>query len=70
MLASSCLGTLKSLPPGRHDADLEFFLMFSVMDENESWYLSENVASFCEDPDSVDEEDEGFGESNKLHGGC
>ncbi|XP_013930839.1 PREDICTED: hephaestin-like, partial [Thamnophis sirtalis] len=32
-------GTLKVLPSRRHDVDLDFFLMFSVVDENESWHL-------------------------------
>uniref|UniRef100_A0A8D2PZT0 ferroxidase n=1 Tax=Varanus komodoensis TaxID=61221 RepID=A0A8D2PZT0_VARKO len=61
-------GTLKSLSQSRHDMDLDFFLMFSVTDENESWYLEENVASFCKEPDSVDVEDEAFKESNRMHG--
>ncbi|XP_042335296.1 hephaestin [Sceloporus undulatus] len=60
-------GTLKSRSQRRHDADLDFFLMFSVVDENESWHLQENIRSFCQEPDSVDEEDEGFKESNRMH---
>nr|XP_060611989.1 hephaestin [Anolis sagrei ordinatus] len=60
-------GTLKSRSQRRHDADLDFFLMFSVVDENESWHLHENIASFCGEPDSVDEEDEAFKESNRMH---
>jgi len=50
--------------------DVDFFLMFSVVDENLSWYLDENIASFCTDPGSVDKEDEEFQESNKMHGQC
>ncbi|CAH2246886.1 ceruloplasmin [Pelobates cultripes] len=45
----------------------EFILMFSVIDENLSWYLDENIKTFCTDPDSVDKEDEDFKESNKMH---
>ncbi|XP_026558869.1 hephaestin isoform X2 [Pseudonaja textilis] len=60
-------GTLKMLPSRRHDVDLDFFLMFSVVDENESWHLDENIASFCTEPDSVDKEDEEFRESNRMH---
>ncbi|XP_032993749.1 hephaestin isoform X2 [Lacerta agilis] len=60
-------GTLKSVSQRRHDVDLDFFLMFSVVDENESWHLDQNIASFCGDPSAVDEEDEGFRESNKMH---
>lgn len=50
--------------------DLDFFLMFSVIDENLSWYLDENIASFCTDPGSVNKEDEEFQESNRMHGEC
>ncbi|KAJ6663217.1 hypothetical protein lerEdw1_010353 [Lerista edwardsae] len=60
-------GTLKSISQRRHDVDLDFFLMFSVIDENESWHLGDNIASFCDDPGSVDKEDEGFRASNKMH---
>ncbi|OCT80945.1 ceruloplasmin isoform X1 [Xenopus laevis] len=45
----------------------EFILMFSVIDENLSWYLDENINAFCTDPSSVDKNDEDFQESNKMH---
>ncbi|XP_075124940.1 ceruloplasmin-like [Leptodactylus fuscus] len=45
----------------------EFILMFSVIDENLSWYLDENIKNYCTDPGSVDKEDEDFQESNKMH---
>ncbi|XP_062998189.1 hephaestin [Elgaria multicarinata webbii] len=60
-------GTLKNLSQNRRDMDLDFFLMISVIDENESWHLGENIASFCSEPGTVDEEDEAFKESNKMH---
>uniref|UniRef100_A0A8D0HPU9 Ceruloplasmin n=1 Tax=Sphenodon punctatus TaxID=8508 RepID=A0A8D0HPU9_SPHPU len=60
-------GALKSVSQRRHDVDLDFFLMFSVVDENHSWYLDENIASFCAAPESVDKEDEAFQESNRMH---
>uniref|UniRef100_A0A8D2KXT3 ferroxidase n=1 Tax=Varanus komodoensis TaxID=61221 RepID=A0A8D2KXT3_VARKO len=44
-----------------------FALMFSVIDENLSWYLEENVNTFCSDPSTVDKEDEDFQLSNKMH---
>ncbi|XP_068187172.1 ferroxidase HEPHL1-like [Antennarius striatus] len=47
------------------DVDKEFFLLFSVMDENTSWYLSQNVEMFAKSPSNVTEED--FEESNKMH---
>ncbi|XP_048338885.1 hephaestin-like [Sphaerodactylus townsendi] len=60
-------GTLESVSQRRRDVDLSFFLMFSVTDENESWHLRENIATFCGDPESVDEEHEEFKESNRMH---
>ncbi|KAK2828659.1 hypothetical protein Q5P01_019693 [Channa striata] len=47
------------------DVDKEFFLLFSVMDENISWYLSENIQKFGNT--ETDPLDEDFEESNKMH---
>lgn len=44
----------------------EFFLLFSVMDENESWYLEQNILKFGNDDSNPNDED--FQESNKMHG--
>ncbi|XP_019376637.1 PREDICTED: hephaestin [Gavialis gangeticus] len=60
-------GVLTGTSQRRHDVDLDFFLMFSVIDENLSWYLDENIASFCTDPGSVNKEDKEFQESNRMH---
>ncbi|XP_048361787.1 ceruloplasmin isoform X2 [Sphaerodactylus townsendi] len=49
------------------DIDQEFILLFSVMDENFSWYLDENIQTYCSEPDKVDKENEDFQESNKMH---
>jgi len=49
------------------DVDREFVQMFTVFDENASWYLDENIEAFAGDPASVDPEDEGFMESNLMH---
>ncbi|XP_030663046.1 hephaestin isoform X9 [Nomascus leucogenys] len=54
-------------PPQRQDVDHDFFLLFSVVDENLSWHLDENIATYCSDPASVDKEDETFQESNRMH---
>ncbi|XP_036392053.1 hephaestin-like protein 1a [Megalops cyprinoides] len=51
----------------RTDVDRDFILMFSVVDENLSWYLEENIENFCSDSKSVDPDDEDFQESNKMH---
>lgn len=48
--------------------DNYFFLLFSVVDENLSWHIDENIATYCSDPASVNKEDEAFQESNKMHG--
>ncbi|XP_040006414.1 ferroxidase HEPHL1 isoform X1 [Xiphias gladius] len=45
--------------------DKEFFLLFSVMDENMSWYLDENIKRFGSS--QTNPEDEDFEESNKMH---
>ncbi|NXN19431.1 HEPH protein, partial [Indicator maculatus] len=74
-IASGLIGPLLTCKKGiltgssqrRQDVDIDFFLMFSVVDENLSWYLDENIAAFCTDPGSVDKEDEEFQESNKMH---
>ncbi|XP_030071954.1 ceruloplasmin [Microcaecilia unicolor] len=45
----------------------EFILMLSVADENLSWYLDENIKTYCTDSASVDKDNEDFQESNKMH---
>lgn len=39
-----------------------------VFDENESWYLDENIETYSVNPHLVDKENEEFLESNKMHG--
>lgn len=39
-----------------------------IFDENESWYLDENIKTYSTNPHHVDKEDEEFLESNKMHG--
>ncbi|KAL9973398.1 hypothetical protein ACROYT_G019854 [Oculina patagonica] len=53
----------------RQDVDREFALMFTVLDENESWYLDENIDKYCKKPGNKDtlKEDADFQESNKMH---
>ncbi|XP_061754573.1 ferroxidase HEPHL1 isoform X2 [Nerophis ophidion] len=50
---------------GTQSVDKEFFLLFSVMDENLSWYLEYNMAMFGSNDSNMDDED--FQESNKMH---
>ncbi|NWX91814.1 FA8 factor, partial [Nothoprocta pentlandii] len=42
-------------------------VLFSVFDENRSWYLSENIQRFCTDPAHVDTQDPQFYASNVMH---
>ncbi|KAJ7412582.1 hypothetical protein WISP_95318 [Willisornis vidua] len=42
-------------------------VLFSVFDENLSWYLEENVRRFCSDPAHVDTQDPQFYASNVMH---
>ena len=51
----------------RTDVDKEFALLFTVLDENESWYLKENIQKRANSPRTVQEEDETFKESNRMH---
>ncbi|XP_019108749.1 hephaestin-like protein 1 isoform X2 [Larimichthys crocea] len=50
----------------RNDVDQDVFLMFTIVDENMSLYLEENIQR-CSDPDGVDQEDPDFQESNLMH---
>uniref|UniRef100_A0A3B4DAU7 ferroxidase n=1 Tax=Pygocentrus nattereri TaxID=42514 RepID=A0A3B4DAU7_PYGNA len=47
--------------------DQDILLMFSVVDENLSWYLQENIQTFCSDPAGVDINDPDFQLSNKKN---
>ncbi|KAK2498280.1 hypothetical protein MC885_002500 [Smutsia gigantea] len=60
-------GVLNTYSGTRTDVDREFIIMFTLVDENQSWYLDENIRHFCTDPDSVNKEDAVFQRSNKMH---
>ncbi|MGH0145207.1 UNVERIFIED_CONTAM: hypothetical protein FKN15_071274 [Acipenser sinensis] len=45
----------------------EFVLLFLIFDENESWYLDENIKAYMSNPETVIKEDNDFIESNKMH---
>ncbi|XP_059121063.1 ceruloplasmin [Peromyscus eremicus] len=47
--------------------DREFVVMFSVVDENLSWYLEDNINTFCSEPKKVDKDNEDFQESNRMY---
>uniref|UniRef100_A0A672P7W1 Transmembrane 4 L6 family member 1-like n=1 Tax=Sinocyclocheilus grahami TaxID=75366 RepID=A0A672P7W1_SINGR len=71
-IASGLIGPLIICKKGSldvHDktADYLYALMFTVSDENLSWYLDENIRTYCTAPAKVNKDDEGFQESNKMH---
>uniref|UniRef100_A0A3B5B2E7 Hephaestin n=1 Tax=Stegastes partitus TaxID=144197 RepID=A0A3B5B2E7_9TELE len=45
----------------------EYHLMATVFDENLSWYLDDNIRTYTTVPTSVNKNDEGFVNSNKMH---
>ncbi|XP_069749438.1 coagulation factor V-like isoform X2 [Narcine bancroftii] len=43
------------------------YLYFSMIDENKSWYINENIKKYCEDPLQVNPDDPEFYASNLMH---
>ncbi|XP_064861136.1 hephaestin-like [Oncorhynchus nerka] len=52
----------------RRDVEREFALLFMVFDENESWYLEDNIRTYLHTDPSNFTVDDNFIESNKMHG--
>lgn len=48
--------------------DKELFLLFTVFDENKSWYSNANQAAAMLDSRLVSEDVKGFEDSNQMHG--
>ncbi|NXN44976.1 FA8 factor, partial [Rhinoptilus africanus] len=70
--ASGLIGPLlicfkKSMDQRGNQVDNTRFVLFSVFDENRSWYLEENIRRFCTDADHVDTQDPQFYASNMMH---
>lgn len=62
------VGTLQEADESsRNDVDQDVFLMFTVVNENLSWYLQDNIQT-CSDSAGIDPDDSVFVESNLLHG--
>ncbi|XP_049723444.1 ceruloplasmin isoform X1 [Elephas maximus indicus] len=72
-IASGLIGPLILCKKGSLDKekqkhiDQEFAVMFSVADENFSWYLDENIETYCSEPQKVDKDNEDFQESNRMY---
>ncbi|KAK5858516.1 hypothetical protein PBY51_002649 [Eleginops maclovinus] len=78
-LYSGLLGPLVICRPGtlqrgegpdrqRDDVEKEFALLFMVHDENQSWYLEENIRTYLGVDPNTFTGDEEFEESNMMHG--
>lgn len=77
-LYSGLLGPLVICRPGtlrgegadrrRADVEKEFALLFMVHDENQSWYLEDNIRKYLNVSHGSAMFDEGFHESNMMHG--
>ncbi|KAF4075782.1 hypothetical protein AMELA_G00222750 [Ameiurus melas] len=75
-LASGLVGPLVVCRKGtlnesrrRKDVDKEFALLFMVFDENESWYLQDNIKSYLKkDPVTIDTNNGEFIENNMKYG--
>ncbi|XP_070688213.1 ceruloplasmin [Pempheris klunzingeri] len=71
--SSGLVGPLLICRPGslkkgvQKNYEKEFHLMATVFDENLSWYLDDNIKTFTTAPTTVNKEDEGFMESNKMY---
>lgn len=50
-------------------ADKEQHAVFSVFDENKSWYLDDNIREYC-DRSRVHKADPDFHKSNIMHSKC
>lgn len=51
-------------------SDKEKKLLFTVFDENKSWYFEDNIKRSSEDPTKIDRNDPDFYNSNVMHSGC
>ncbi|KAF5904859.1 hephaestin-like protein 1 [Clarias magur] len=51
----------------RTDVDQDLLLLFSVVNENLSWYLEENIQTFCLNATNVSSSDPDFQRSNQMN---
>ncbi|XP_042894912.1 hephaestin-like protein isoform X2 [Parasteatoda tepidariorum] len=71
---SGLVGPLITCKPGtltskgrRRDLDHEFAVLFTIFDENRSWYIQENTYKYATRPETVNPLDPGFILSNRMH---
>ncbi|XP_054712431.1 LOW QUALITY PROTEIN: ferroxidase HEPHL1-like [Uloborus diversus] len=51
----------------RTDVQHEFVVLYTIMDENESWYIQENIFRYTRQPNTVDPTNNDFRSSNRMH---
>ena len=52
----------------RTDVNRDFALLYTIFDENDNWYLDENIQMFARQPGLVDKKSEEFEHSNDAFG--
>ncbi|KAL8587047.1 hypothetical protein ACOMHN_023437 [Nucella lapillus] len=57
-------GSIDAVSGERQDVDSFFVLLFKIFDENQSWYLEDNIQRFGS---SLSQHDAMFGQSNLMH---
>ncbi|GAB1607633.1 hephaestin-like protein 1 [Argonauta hians] len=62
-----CKKGIRSYDDSVENIDREFVLLFSVTDENLSWYLEDNIATYIRDKTTLDRLEEDFIRSNLFH---
>ena len=46
----------------------EFFVLFSIFDENLSWYIDESIKEFAPHKARINKNDDAFKHGNLIHG--
>ena len=46
----------------------EFFILFSIFDENLSWYIDDSIKAFAPHKAKINKNDEAFKHGNLIHG--
>ena len=49
------------------DVDREFVTLFTILDENTTPYLDDNIENLAQYPSTIDKNDDEFVESNLMH---
>ena len=67
-LNSGLVGPLIVCRKGTKENIVHRVLFFMTFDENESWYIEENINTYAQEPSQVDRNDITFKRSNGMHG--